>query len=241
MLKGRLFEYLKFLYSLAETSWRLIIGMWRLTRFPQPAITIFGSARLQLDSPFAQTARELAKMLSSRGFSIITGGGPGIMEAANLGAIDCLRECKLDDTQCQHRLVSVGIGLVRLNKEHANPYVQENIVMSHFFARKWLLVRYSVGFVVFPGGFGTMDELFEIVTLVQCNRMEKVPIILMNKDYWTPLAQWIDSHMLSEGLIDIEDKKIITVVDTAEEAFQILNFYCCHKEESNTYDPEAKK
>ncbi len=240
MLRARLAEYFKFLRSLFVTTWRLLFGMWRLTRFPQPAITIFGSARTQADSPFSKTARELAKMLAGHGFSIITGGGPGIMEAANEGAIDCLRECRLDDEQCRYRLVSAGIGLVRLNKEKSNEYVQENIVMAHFFARKWLLVRYSVGFVVFPGGFGTLDELFEIVTLVQCNRMAKVPIILMNKDFWHPLEQWIESHIFPNGLIGAEDRKIISIVDTAEEAFNILRLYCSHKEESITYDPEGK-
>ncbi len=241
MLSARLAEYLKFLRSLLVTTWRLIWGMWRLTRFPQPAITIFGGARIKQDSPFANIARELAKMLAGHGFSIITGGGPGIMQAANEGAIDCLRECRLDDEKCRYRMVSAGVGLVRLNKETANPYVQENILMAHFFARKWLLVRYSVGFVVFPGGFGTFDELFEIVTLVQCNRMEKVPIVLVSRAFWAPLEVWIDSQIMPHGLISEEDKNIISIVDTPEEAFHILQLHCSHKEESNTYDPEAKK
>ena len=240
MLNARLSEYCKFLRSLAETTWRLLIGMWKLTRFPQPAITIFGSARIQPGSPFAQIARELAKMLALHGFSIITGGGPGIMEAANEGAMDCVHECNIDDKLCRSRLVSAGIGLVRLNKEKLNPYVQENIVMAHFFARKWLLVRYSVGFVVFPGGFGTMDELFEIITLVQCSRMGKIPIVLVGREYWGPLADWIDSRMLADGMISAEDKNIITIVETAQEAFQLIHMHCQRKESSNTYDPEAK-
>jgi uncharacterized protein (TIGR00730 family) len=241
MLKARLSEYGKFLKSLAVTTWRLLWGMWRLTRFPQPAITIFGGARIQQDTLFAGIARTLAKMLAAHGFSIITGGGPGIMQAANEGAIDCLRECSVDDKNCRYRMVSVGVGLIRLNKETANPYVQENIVMAHFFARKWLLVRYSVGFVIFPGGFGTFDELFEIVTLVQCNRMEKVPIVLINKAFWAPLERWIEEQILPHGLISQEDRHIMAIVDTAEEAFEIIQYHCSHKNESNTYDPEAKK
>lgn len=241
MFNARLMEYCKFLRSLAETTWRLLIGMWKLTRFPQPAITIFGSARTQPGTPCAQTARELAKMLASSGFSIITGGGPGIMEAANEGAMECLHECDIDDKKCRTRLVSAGISLVRLNKEKANQYVQENIVMAHFFARKWLLVRYSVGFVVFPGGFGTMDELFEITTLVQCSRMKKIPIVLVSRYYWGPLVEWIDSRMFAEDMINAEDKDIITIVDTAQEAFQIINSQCRKKDESHTYDPEAKR
>ncbi len=240
MLSARFKEYFKFLRSLSETTWRLLVGMWKLTRFPQPAITIFGSARIQSGSPFAQTTRELAKMLAVRGFSIITGGGPGIMEAANEGAMDSISECDLNDKACRNRLLSVGISLVRLNKEKANPYVQENIVMAHFFARKWLLVRYSVGFVVFPGGFGTLDELFEITTLVQCSRMKKIPIVLVCRDYWGPLMEWIDSRMLAAEMISKEDKDIISVVDTAQEAYEIIYSFCRKACQSNSYDADFK-
>ena len=106
--------------------------------------------------------------------------------------------------------------------EKANPYVQENIFMSHFFARKWLLVRYSVGFAIFPGGFGTMDELFEIITLVQCDRMRRLPIVLVDSGFWYPLLEWIHHRALPYQLIDEKDKNIFTVVDTVDEAFAIL-------------------
>lgn len=234
----RLQEYWKFLKSLFRTTVRLLWGMWRLTRFPQPAITVFGGVHIPLDSPHGKMARELTSMLAGSGFSIITGGGPGIMEAANAGAVDYLKACNIAHKKCANQLISVGIGLVRLNKETANPYVQDNIVLAHFFARKWLLVRYSVGFVVFPGGFGTMDELMEIVVLVQCNRMSKVPIVLMDADYWQPLMDWVDTRAIPRGLIAPADRSIISVADTAQQAFAILHEHCAHRQESVTYNGE---
>jgi uncharacterized protein (TIGR00730 family) len=235
MLSSRFYEYGKFLKSLWITTIRLVWGMWQLTRFPQPAVTVFGGARIQRDSPFAALARELTHKLANHGFSIITGGGPGIMEAANEGALEALNACDVHDKDCRKRLVSAGISLVRLNNEKANKYVQANIVMAHFFARKWLLVRYSVGFVVFPGGFGTLDELFEVVTLVQCNRMAKVPIILINRSFWQPIMNWIEEQAIPRGLMAPEDQLIISVVDTADEAFVILHQYCKHRDKSIDY------
>ncbi len=229
----RIKEYARFLKSLFFTNVRLLWGMWKLTKLPHPAVTIFGGARIQLDSEIGQKAKTLAFKLVDAGFSIITGGGPGIMEAANYGAIEYLRECDLNSPLCQRgRLVSAGIGLIRLNKEKANPYVQENIIMEHFFSRKWLLVRYSVGFVIFPGGFGTMDELFEIVTLVQTQRMKKFPIVLVDTDYWQPLVEWINTRALIQGLISQEDLSILKFVDTVDEAFDFIKKSCIDCTES---------
>ncbi len=166
MYSRRESEYWRFLKSLFRTVVKLLWGMWKLTRLPQPSITIFGSARVHPSSHICKQARQLSKLLAREGFSIITGGGPGIMNAANQGAIDHLKEEHLESFLEGKEVITAGIGLIRLMKERENFFVQEHIEMEHFFARKWLLVRYSVGFVVFPGGFGTMDELFEIITLV---------------------------------------------------------------------------
>lgn len=222
------------------TTNRLIVGMWRLTKMPQPAITIFGGARVALDSPFAQKATAIAKALAGDGFTIITGGGPGIMEAANLGAMQYLNECDIQGN-CRSMRVSAGIGLIRLNKERANPYVQENIIMDHFFARKWLLVRYSVGFIVFPGGFGTLDELFEIVTLVQCNRMSRLPIVLIGVDYWQPLVEWVYSRALEQKFIGLEDTNIFIVTDDINVAIEKIRSECMGCTESVTYNGTVKK
>lgn len=232
----RIKEYVRFLKSLFKTNIRLLWGMWKLTKLPHPAITIFGGSRIALESEVGLKAKELSFKLVDAGFSIITGGGPGIMEAANFGAIEYLRECDLNSPMCRNRkIVSAGIGLIRLNKEKANPYVQENIVMEHFFSRKWLLVRYSVGFVIFPGGFGTMDELFEIVTLVQTQRMKKLPIVLIDTDYWKPLVEWIHTRALKQGLITQDDVSILKFVDTVDEAFDYINKVCIECTESKNH------
>lgn len=232
MILRRFKEYGRFLRSLFKTNIRLLWGMWKLTKLPQPAITVFGGSRVDLDSPIGIKAKQLALKLVSAGFSIITGGGPGIMEAANYGAIEYLRECDLNSPLCGNRLVSAGIGLIRLNMEKTNPYVQENIVMEHFFSRKWLLVRYSVGFVIFPGGFGTLDELFEIVTLVQTHRMKQMPIILIDREYWQPIMEWIHQRALRENLITKDDLKIIMVMDSIDEACEMIIKQCSSSFES---------
>lgn len=218
----RFFYYGHFLKSLLIMNKYLLRGMWKLTQLPQPAITIFGGSRLKVDSPTGRKAAELAKQLVCHGFSIITGGGPGIMEAANYGAISYLKECNLEQPTHCPIMVSAGIGLIKLNKERANPYVQNNIVMDHFFTRKWLLVRYSVGYVFFPGGFGTLDEFFEIVTLVQCEKMPRYPLILVDREYWKPIIEWIKARALRDNLIEPEHVDLVIIVDTVEEAVAIL-------------------
>jgi uncharacterized protein (TIGR00730 family) len=238
MFCRRIREYAHFLDSLIKTNFRLLWGMWRLTRLPHPAITVFGGSRIPHDSIHAKMATQLAKMLAADGFSIITGGGPGIMEAANQGAFEYLNECRLTNgvAHCPPGIISAGVSLFRLNKENKNPYVQEFVEMRHFFARKWLLVRYSTGFVVFPGGFGTLDELFEVVTLVQCSRMAKVPIVLMDKSYWSPLVEWIERRAVPYQLIEPEDTKIIQITDSVEEAFAIIHEGCKHTVRSPVYN-----
>lgn len=196
--------------------------MWKLTKLPQPAITVFGSSRLKLDSVDGKRACELGKKLVMGGFSVITGGGPGIMEAANKGAFEAATG-SVEGYPNLNGERSLGIGLTRLNPELANKYVGDYIEMDHFFARKWLLVRYSVGFVVFPGGFGTMDELWEILTLIQTNRMGCYPIVLIDKEYWKPFYDIIRDGMLKRDLISEKDRNLITLVtDDVDEAYEAI-------------------
>jgi uncharacterized protein (TIGR00730 family) len=228
MFFKRLREYGKFLGSLTVTNCRLLKGMWKLTKLPQPAITVFGSARLPFKSIHGERACALAKKLTLGGFSIITGGGPGIMEAANRGALEAAKELRLnhkDKIKIPGR--SLGIGLTRLNREKSNPYVQDYIEMEHFFSRKWLLVRYAVGFVVFPGGFGTLDELFELLTLIQTKRMPKYPVVLMDKKYWELFHKIIHDRMLANKLITPSEEKIIdAITDDVDEAYEIIAKGC---------------
>ncbi len=225
-MRRRLKEYLRFLKSLFMVNCRLLRGMWKLTKLPQPTITVFGGARVPKDSIHSEQAFDIAKKLTIDGFSIITGGGPGIMEAANQGSFQAAKEYGLKKGKKGIRMTSVGISLSSFMREGLNPYIQEKIVMKHFFSRKWLLVRYSVGFVIFPGGFGTLDELFEIVTLEQCYRMPKMPIVLMDKNYWQPILDWARSRALKEGLISEKDLGLIILTDDVDEAVKIIQKYC---------------
>lgn len=215
--------------------------MWKLTSLPQPAITIFGGARVQLDSELAKKAEQLALLLARDGFSIITGGGPGIMEAANMGAFNAIKDCVIDGAHCPVREVSAGIGLVRLNRERVNPFVQKNIIMEHFFARKWLLVRYSVGFIVFPGGFGTLDELFETLTLIQCNRMARVPVVLFDSTFWNPISVWIEQQALARGLLSQEDAALVIITDSIAEAFSVIKQGATGQKKSVLHDETTVK
>ena len=129
-------------------------------------------------------------------------------------------------SQRKKTIVSAGISLVRLNRDRINPYVQDSILLEHFFARKWLLVRYAVGFVFFPGGFGTMDELFEVVTLIQTHRMKRVPLILIGTYYWGPLMHWIHDRALRHNLIEKKDAHLFVVLDSIEEAVEIIYRNC---------------
>lgn len=222
---SRLFHYGHFLWDLLVLNIRLLWGMWKLTRLPQPAITVFGGARVKLGSKHAQMATSLTRKLAKDGFSVITGGGPGIMEAANFGVFDYVRECKEQGLDCNSTL-SVGIGVSKLNIEKENSYIHQQIVMSHFFSRKWLLVRYAMGFVIFPGGFGTLDELFEIVTLRQTNKMQKAPIILIDSEYWMPIINWAREQALPQGLISQKDIDLFIVLDDVDEAAKIIKDNC---------------
>ncbi len=215
---SRLTDYLHFLRSLTKTVIRLLVGMWKLTRLPQPAITVFGGSKVTTDSDSYHQARRLTKSLAAEGFSIITGGGSGIMEAANQGAIDYLKEAHPAEFLHGQAIISTGIGLRHLAEKRTNIFVQAPVEMEHFFARKWLLTRCAVGFVVFPGGFGTVDELFEIITLMQCNRMVRMPVVLGGVAYWAPLIEWIKLFMLKDRLIAEPDMQLLAVTDSIDEA-----------------------
>lgn len=219
----RIHTYINFLHSLTITNFRLLSGMWKLTKIPQPAITFFGGARVPMDCIHTKRAAKLAELLTLEDFSIITGGGPGIMAAANKGAFEVSK--KMGVKKWKHP-VSLGISLTGFSNETFNKFVHERILMKHFFARKWLLVRYSVGFVVFPGGFGTLDELFEVLTLEQTSKMKKLPVILMDKHYWEPIMDWIKSRALTNKLISQKDLDLLHITSSVDEALEIIKKYC---------------
>ena len=181
-----------------------------------PCISIFGSARIQPGSKYYNLATEIAERIVGMGFGVITGGGPGIMEAANKGAT-------------QGEGASVGINIELPFEQHDNPYIDrdKNLHFNYFFARKVMFVRYSQAFVVFPGGFGTMDELFEAITLIQTTKIEPFPIILVGSEFWSGLVAWIKEVLLDKfGNIAAKDMDIFRIVDTADEVEDIIEkFY----------------
>jgi len=180
-----------------------------------PCVSIFGSARTKPEDPFYKLAEEVAFKLTQNGYGVITGGGPGIMEAGNKGA-------------SRGKGISVGLNIELPFEQHDNPWIDKdkNLEFDYFFVRKVMFVKYSQGFIVMPGGFGTLDELFEAITLIQTNKIGRFPIVLVGKKFWSGLIEWIKNTLLEQGNISEKDLKLFRVVDTADEAIEHLNkFY----------------
>jgi uncharacterized protein (TIGR00730 family) len=166
----------------------------------QPAVSIFGSARMAPGHPYYEMAEEIARRLSEAGFSVISGGGPGIMEAVNKGAFEGSSP-------------SVGLNIQLPFEQSANTYQDVEHTFQHFFARKVMFVKLSCAFVMMPGGFGTLDELMEVLTLVQTQKIRKVPVILVNSKFWGGLLDWVRGQLLSDGMIGIDDPDLMQVID----------------------------
>ena len=170
-----------------------------------PAVSVFGSARTREDSKYWTLAYEIGRLLVDEGVAVITGGGPGAMEAANKGAWDAGGK-------------SIGLGIELPHEQSMNPWVNVGINFRYFFARKTMFVKYSSGFIAMPGGFGTMDELFEALTLVQTSKIHSFPIVLVGSDYWRGLVDWVAGSMVAEGTLDEAELDLIHLVDEPEEA-----------------------
>jgi uncharacterized protein (TIGR00730 family) len=167
-------------------------------------VSVFGSARIGEGHRWYELCRETAACLAEHGFTVITGGGPGLMEAANRGAAEAGG-------------LSVGLNIELPLEQHTNPYVNRALHFHYFFVRKLMFVRYARAFVIFPGGFGTLDELFESLTLIQTHRIQHFPTILVGREFWAPLRDWIDTALEDTGLISPEDKQLLVTADTPDE------------------------
>lgn len=192
----------------------MVDGFEKLARIG-PCVSVFGSARTKQNHEYYRLAEEVAYLLTKKGFGIITGGGPGIMEAANKGAHFAGGK-------------SVGLNIELPNEQHSNPFIDrdKNLNFDHFYVRKLMFMKYSQGYIVLPGGFGTLDEFFEAITLIQTHKMVRFPIVLVDKSYWSGLITWIEEQLFNEGMISPEDLRIFRVVDKAEEAVaHIEQFY----------------
>lgn len=185
-----------------------------------PCISVFGSARTKPENPYYELGVEVSRLLAEGGYGVITGGGPGIMEAGNKGA-------QLGGGK------SVGLNIDLPFEQNHNPYIDQehNLEFDYFFVRKVMFVKYAQGFVVLPGGFGTLDELFEALTLIQTKKINTRPVVLIGSTYWNGLIDWIKSSMLEmEGNISLKDMDLIKIVDTAQEAYDAIDeFYKSHQ------------
>jgi hypothetical protein len=188
-------------------------GFEAVDKIDRPAVTIFGSARVPQDDPAYVHARAVAGRFAEKGWAVVTGGGPGVMEAANRGAKEAGG-------------LSVGFNIELPHEQRSNAYLDLDMTFRHFYARKTMFVKAAEGFVVFPGGFGTADELFESLTLIQTGKVLHFPVVLFDSDYWTELLQWVRGELLADHMISPEDLDLLFVTDDEDEAVaQVLECY----------------
>jgi uncharacterized protein (TIGR00730 family) len=201
-------------------------GFEAVDKIDRPGVTIFGSARIPQDDPIYQTAQDVGRRFAEAGFAVVTGGGPGVMEAANRGAQEAGG-------------LSVGFNIDLPHEQHHNPYVDLGLTFKHFYARKTMLVKAAEGFVMFPGGFGTLDELFEALTLIQTGKVLNFPVVLVGRDYWEGLLQWIQERLLATGMISSTDEELLYVTDDPDEAVEIV--VRCYRERCAESVAEPRK
>jgi uncharacterized protein (TIGR00730 family) len=215
---------------LTRESWKIfqimaefVEGFERLAKI-HPSVSIFGSARTPTDHPYYQLTEEIARALSDAGFSVVSGGGPGIMEAANKGCYE-------------GKSPSVGLNIQLPHEQLGNAYQDIRLSFRHFFSRKVMFVKYAAAYVVMPGGFGTLDELAEILTLVQTGKTRRIPIILVHTPFWQGMIDWFRSSLLAEGMINPEDMDLIQIIDTPDEVVSaIFRHY-----ETKGFEPSAEE
>jgi hypothetical protein len=202
--------------ELSRESWKVfkivaefVAGFEQMAPIP-PAVSVFGSARTAPDHPYYALGERLGRALSDAGFSVITGGGPGLMEAVNKGAF-------------AGRSPSVGLNIDLPHEQEANPFQDVSLEFKHFFARKVMFVKYASAYVCLPGGFGTLDELMEILTLVQSGKVPRIPIVLVNRAFWQGAVDWLRERLVLEGMIDADDPDRMTIVETPEEVVQVID------------------
>ena len=184
-----------------------LAGFQAIQRIDRPAVSIFGSARIAEGTPTYEAARHTARLFAEAGLAVVTGGGPGVMEAANRGA----RE---------GGGLSVGFNILLPHEQGLNPYCDIAVTFKHFYARKTMFVKAAEGFVIFPGGFGTLDELFESLTLIQTGKIGTFPVVLFDSDYWEEMLTWVREEALADGLVSPGDLDLLTVTDDSEEAVE---------------------
>ena len=184
-------------------------GFEAVERIDRPAVSLFGSARVAEGHPAYEQAREVGRLFAEAGFAVVTGGGPGVMEAANRGAKE-------------GGGLSVGFNIQLPHEQHENPYLDIELTFNHFYARKTMFVKAAEGFVIFPGGFGTLDELFEALTLIQTGKAQNFPVVLIGTDYWEEMISWVRGELLADGMISPEDLDLLHATDDLDEAVRTI-------------------
>jgi hypothetical protein len=184
-------------------------GFEAVERIGRPAVSVFGSARVREGDPVYDEARDLGRRIAEAGFAVVTGGGPGVMEAANRGARDAGG-------------VSVGFNIELPHEQSSNPYLDISVTFRHFYARKTMFVKAAEGFVILPGGFGTLDEFFEALTLIQTGKVLHFPVVLFDSEYWGPLMEWIRGRLLAEKMISPDDLDLLHITDDPEDAIETI-------------------
>ncbi len=215
---------------MSRESWKIfqimaefVAGFERLSQI-QPSVSIFGSARIQPGHRYYALTEEIARKLSDAGFAVVSGGGPGLMEAANRGAY-------------AGKSPSVGLNIILPHEQAANPYQQVSLSFNHFFARKVMFVKYAKAYVVMPGGFGTLDEVIEALTLIQTGKSTRMPIVLVHAPFWAGMVEWFKHTLVAEGMIDAADLNLLTVVDSADEVLDtIFRYY-----EARGFEPSEEE
>jgi uncharacterized protein (TIGR00730 family) len=197
-------------------------GFEAVDRIDRPGVSIFGSARVKPDSEVYETARLIGRLFAEAGFAVVTGGGPGVMEAANRGAQEAGG-------------LSVGFGIDLPHEQATNPYLDISLTFRHFYARKTMLVKAAEGFVMMPGGFGTLDEMFEALTLIQTGKVFNFPVVLFDREHWGGLVEWINTRLLAQGLISPEDEELLYITDEPHEAVELV--VECYEERSAHVEP----
>lgn len=207
---------------LNRESWKIfqvmaefVEGFERLAAI-KPSVSVFGSARMPTDHPYYALCEETCRLLSDSGFSVVSGGGPGLMEAANKGAH-------------AGRSPSIGLNIILPHEQKPNPYQDIELSFRHFFSRKVMFVKYAAAYVVLPGGFGTLDELAEILTLVQTGKSRRIPIVLVGSMFWGGLLVWFRERLIAEGMISAEDMDLMQVVDEPQQVVDIIFDFYAHR------------
>lgn len=216
MVFMRLAKCFVFFFKMLHAVFQLTYGIWRISKLSRPIVSIFGSSKMEQDIEYARQAHQIGRWFIEVDISVLTGGGPGIMEAANCGAFP---------SGSKGEVKSMGIG-VRGLEQRQNPCVEEYFELRYFWARKWLLTNYSDGFIVFPGGFGTMEELTEVLTLIQTGKLKKVPIVLIGKKFWAPFMRWVVDEALANKLIKPEHIEFFSITDDPYQAFCLVRDKC---------------